>query len=99
MTNNAKSPGEESLPTDLEGVTRALKEAEEAENLCRETIKTLMSQEDLPRGINHAAKIHTLKQEGATLKFTREFLKSRLARLHDEANGSGDTPCEAATPQ
>ena len=86
MTTKAKQPGEESLPTDIEGVTRALKEAEAAKTLCRERIKTLMIEENLAQGINHAAKIHELKQEGATLKFTREFLQSRLTRLRDEAD-------------
>ena len=89
MTNKTP-PVEESLPTDIEGVTRALQETEAAEALCREQVKTLMDKEDLARGINHAAKIHELKQEGATLKFTREFLKSRLTRLQDETRNHKD---------
>ena len=81
---------DESLPTDLPGVIRAiaLHEAETAR--LRTEIRALVDSEDFTAGITHATEIHALKQQLMPAEFSLTLLKSRLSRLtQEEADFAG----------
>ncbi len=81
MTGPSSLLDDASLPADQTGLEQEIQEVERRQAECRRRMQALLAEEDLQRGVFHAAAIHEEKQLNMMLQYQKDLRVARLNQL------------------